>query len=517
MKSTPPHIPGLPLIGNTLEFIKDQQGEATMDTKQAPHDGFEQQHAVVIGGSLAGLLAARVLSAHFGQVSVIERDRVPDGAAPRKGVPQGQHVHVLLGSGAKVLMDLFPDLFSTMAREGAPLVSSSQVRWHHFGVWKAPFPIERQAVYTSRPFLEQHVRSCLAARENVRFIDACDVTGLCVQDDQVTGAFLRYRDEEQYKKMLPATCVVDASGPGSRTPKWLAFLGYGRVKESSVTVDVGYATRIYRLPDPLPFDWKMMIVYGTPPEERRGGFISPIQGGYWMVTLAGMFGDYPPDDELGFLDYAQSLAVPDLCEVMKEAEPVTPIVTSKYAANQRRYYERLSRLPAGFAVMGDALCSFNPIYGQGMSVAALEAKLLDTFLREQQSRDMPDRRTGWTMRFQKALASVVQAPWRLATGDDFRYPEAQGNRPFGTRLFNWYMRRIHELMASRPLVTLRGYEVLQLLKPLSALFEPRIVLAVLSKALALRLQKPKPEAVLTTDEKHVRENSSQTPVQSAAS
>lgn len=167
--------------------------------------------------------------------------------------------------------------------------------------------------------------------------------------------------------------------------------------------------------------------------------------------------------------------------------------------------------------MGDALCSFNPMYGQGMSVAALEAKLLDTFLREQQSRAMPDRRTGWTMRFQKALASVVQAPWRLATGEDFRYPEAQLNRPFGTRLFNWYMRRVYELMASHPLVTLRGYEVLQLLKPLSALFEPRIVWAVLSKALALRLQKPKPEAVLTTDEKHVRENSIQTPVQSAAS
>lgn len=487
-----------------------------MDTKQAAHTGFEQQHAVVIGGSLAGLLAARVLSAHFGQVSVIERDRFSDGAAPRKGVPQGRHVHVLLGGGAMVLMDLFPDLFSTMAQEGAPLVSNSEVRWYHFGVWKAPFPIGRQAVYASRPFLEQHVRECLAARGNVRFIDACEVTGLCVQDDQVSGVFLRYRDEEPYKEMLPATFVIDASGRGSRTPQWLSFLGYDRVKEASVTVDVGYATRVYLLPDPLPCDWKMMIVYGTPPGERRGGLIFPIQDGYWMVTLAGMFRDYPPDDEAGFLDYAQSLAVPDLYEVMKEAEPVTPIVTYKYAANRRRYYERLSRLPAGFAIMGDALCSFNPIYGQGMSVAALEAKLLDTFLREEPSPTMPGRRPGWTMRFQKALAGVVQAPWRLATGDDFRYPEAQGNRPFGTRVFNWYMRRIHELMATNPLVTLRGYEVLQLLKPLSALFEPRIVWAVLSKELASRLQKPEPEAVLTTDEKHSRRNSGQTSAQSAA-
>jgi 2-polyprenyl-6-methoxyphenol hydroxylase-like FAD-dependent oxidoreductase len=487
-----------------------------LDTKQAAQKGFEQQHAVVIGGSLAGLLAARVLSAHFGQVSVIERDRVPDGAAPRKGVPQGQHVHVLLGNGATVLMDLFPDLFSTMAQEGAPLVSSSEVRWYHFGVWKAPFPIERETGYQNRPFLEQHVRECLAARENVRFIDACEVTGLCVQDDQVAGVYLRYRDEEQYKKMLPATCIVDASGPGSRTPQWLAFLGYGRVEESSVTVDVGYATRIYRLPDPLPCDWKMMIVHGTPPDERRSGFIFPIQGGYWMVTLAGMFDDYPPDDGLGFLEYARGLAVPDLYAAIKEAEPVTPIVTSKYAANQRRYYERLSRLPAGFIIMGDALCSFNPIYGQGMSVAPLEAKLLDTFLREQRSPATPGRRPGWTMHFQKALASVVQAPWRLASGGDFRYPEAQLNRLFGTRLFNWYMRRIHELMASHPLVTLRGYEVLQLLKPLSALFEPRIVWTVLVQELASRLQNPETEIALTTDKTNAREYSGQTPGQRAA-
>ncbi|HKF36993.1 MAG TPA: hypothetical protein VKB35_08850, partial [Ktedonobacteraceae bacterium] len=266
---------------------------------------------------------------------------------------------------------------------------------------------------------------------------------------------------------------------------------------------------IYRLPDPLPFDWKMMIVYGTPPGERRGGLIFPIQDGYWMVTLAGMFRDYPPDDGLSFLEYARSLAVPDLYAAIKEAEPVTPIVTYKYAANQRRYYERLSRLPAGFAVMGDALCSFNPILGQGMNIAALEATLLDTFLREQQSRAMPCRGHAWTTRFQKALASVVQAPWRLASGDDFRYPEAQGKRPFGTRLFNWYMRRIHELMASHPLVTQRGYEVLQLHKPLSALFEPRIVWAVMMQELASRLPNPGAETTLTTDKTNSLENSGQ--------
>jgi flavin-dependent dehydrogenase len=150
----------------------------------------------------------------------------------------------------------------------------------------------------------------------------------------------------------------------------------------------------------------------------------------------------------------------------------------------------MSRLPDGFVVMGDALCTFNPIYGQGMSVAALEAKMLDSYLREQLGQGTASGMTDWTQHFQKALVNVVKDPWKLTISEDFRFSETKGKRPFGTRLFNWYMRRIHELMASNPLVTLRGYEVLGMVKPLTALFHPRIVWAVLIKELASPRQKP---------------------------
>jgi 2-polyprenyl-6-methoxyphenol hydroxylase-like FAD-dependent oxidoreductase len=350
----------------------------------------------------------------------------------------------------------------------------------------------------SRPFLEQHVRDSLAGRGNVQFIDACEVTQLCAHDERIAGVALRHRTGEQHEEILSANLVVDASGRGSRAPQWLMSLGYGRVEESSVKIDVGYATRIYRRSDPLPADWKLLIVYGTPPDDKRTGLVLPMEGGHWMVTLAGGLRDYPPDDEAGFLDFARSLAVPHLYEAIKDAEPVTPIVTYKYSANRWRHYERMSRLPEGFIVMGDAVCSFNPVYGQGMSVAALEAKRLDTCLREQQRHGTHNGMASFPQQFQKAIAKVVKTPWMLTTGEDFRHPETEGKRPFGMNLFNWYTRRVIELAASNPLVTVRFFQVRHLLKPLATLFHPRIVWAVMSKDLAS--PRHKPEAPLTTNE-----------------
>jgi 2-polyprenyl-6-methoxyphenol hydroxylase-like FAD-dependent oxidoreductase len=355
-----------------------------------------------------------------------------------------------------------------------------------------PVPTPVKTLVQSRPFLEQHVRHFVAARANVCFIDGCEVNRLYANEDhtRIMGVSLVHHSPERHEEDLAADLVVDASGRGSRTPQWLASLGYGSVEESSVKIDVGYATRIYRRPDQLSADWKLLIVYGTPPGDKRAGLVLPMEGGHWMVTLAGGQRDYPPAAEAGFLDYARSLAVPHLYEAIKDAEPVTPIVTYKYSANRWRHYERMSRLPEGFIVMGDAVCSFNPVYGQGMSVAALEAKLLDTCLRDQQRHGTHNGMADFPRRFQQALTRVVKTPWMLTTGEDFRHPETEGKRPFGMNLFNWYTRRVIELTASNPLVTVRFFQVRHLLKPLATLFHPRIVWAVLSKELASRRQKP---------------------------
>ncbi|HEY6411087.1 MAG TPA: FAD-dependent oxidoreductase, partial [Ktedonobacteraceae bacterium] len=449
-----------------------------------------RHHAVVIGGSMAGLLAARVLSDHFEQVTMIERDRLTGDAEVRKGVPQGRHVHGLLARGAVIMGEYFPDLFLTLAQDGAIPVGTEGLRWNQLGVWMVPVRSPVKALFQSRPFLEQRVRDQLAARDNVRIMDACEVSQLCAHNDRITGVVLRYRSGEQHEEALSANLVVDASGRGSRAPQWLNSLGYGNVQETSVKIDIGYATRIYRCPAQLPTDWRGLNIYGRPPDDKRGGVIFPIEGGYWMVTLIGSLRDYPPDDVAGFLEFARSLAQPDLYEAIKDAEQVTPIAVYKYSANRWRHYERMKRLPEGFIIMGDAACSFNPVYGQGMSVAAIEAQSLDRCLREQEMFAGNNSLVGFTQRFQQAIARDIKTPWLLSTGEDLRYPGTKGKRSLSIRLLNRYMRRVIELTASDSRMTATLMRVRNLLKPMSTLFRPRIILAVLRKELAAIRQQP---------------------------
>lgn len=458
-----------------------------MNIKQATPSN---QHAVVIGASIAGLLAARVLSDHFEQVTIIERDQLSEQVGVRKGVPQGQHVHALLAKGEAILTELFPGLFEALTLNGSVRFTPADIRSYQFGVWKTRFPSSIHLYSQSRPFLEQYVRDFLLARGNVHLLDACEVTRLCTNEDhsRITGVSLRYRNREQREEELAANLVVDASGRGSRAPQWLVSLGYARVEETSVKVDVGYASRIYRRPGHLPLDWKLLVVAPRPPHDRRVGIISLIEGDCWMVTLGSSLHDSLPDDEDGFLEYARSLAQPDVYEAIKDAEPLTPVLTYKYSANRWRHYERMPHFLEGFVIMGDAVCSFNPVYGQGMTVAALEAKTLDACLR-QYPRGISKQESGFAQRFQKAIAKVVQGPWQMATGADLLYSETKVEQSRGMRLFNWYMLRVSQLTLSNPLVADQFNRVVYLLKPPTALLDPRIVWAVLKQELASRRSK----------------------------
>ncbi len=466
-----------------------------MSSKQPTQRRFVGHHAVVIGASMAGLLATRVLSDHFEHVTVIERDRLPQETQPRKGVPQGRHVHILLHRGASILQEFFPDLFPALIQDGTtPIDTVADFHWYNFGAWKARFNSGITFYSQSRPLLEGHVRERVAAKSNVQFLDECDVVKLCATDDatRITGVQVRHRAGEQHEELLSADLVVDASGRGSQTPQWLAALGYDRVEESTIKVDVGYATRIYRRPEHTSFDHNVLAIYSTPPVEKRAGVLAPIEGDRWIVTLMGWVRDYPPDDEAGFLAFARSLPQPDLFEAIKDAEPLAPITIHKFPANRRRHYERLSRFPEGFIALGDAVCSFNPVYGQGMTAAALEADALNTLLYQQREAQPGADITGFSRRFQKKITKIVNTFWLLAASEDFRHPETQGKRPLVLPLLHIYTQRVHELSTFDPQVTVLLYQVLQAIKPPTALFSPRILAKVLFK------KKPRPDHQIVT-------------------
>lgn len=445
--------------------------------------------AAVIGGSMAGLLAARVLSDHFDEVTIIERDRLPDAPTDRRGVPQARHAHVLLARGLDVLDELFPDLADELAMEGAERADfGTDIRWQSFGTWKVRFPSGIRCSFQSRALLESVIRRRALARPGVRVRDGLRAAGLVADPSgrRLVGVRVGRAggSEGSEDELIPADLVVDASGRGSRTPAWLEALGYAAPQVSTVTVHVGYSSRVYRRPATPPGSWKGVYVLGTPPM-GRAGVILPIEGDRWMVTLIGLLRDYPPAEEAGFLEFARGLASGELYNAIRHAEPIGEIACHRIPAHQWRRYEKAARLPEGLVVLGDALCSFNPIYGQGMTTGALAALALGRCLREQARARGPCEIDGLSAAFRARAAEVIEAPWRLATGEDLRFPEVEGERPRALPLYNWYAGHVHMLCGYDPAVSERFYRVQHLLARPRALFHPRVALAVLRRQLGL--------------------------------
>ncbi len=297
------------------------------------------------------------------------------------------------------------------------------------------------------------------------------------------------RSKEAYP--LHADLVVDASGRESHAPEWLQSLGYQQVEETEVNSFTGYATRRYRLRPDSHRDWKFLLVFPRSPKDHRAGLLLREEGDTWVATLAGLGRDYPPTDETGFLQFARSLMTPLFYEAIQDAEPLTPIYGYQQTSNRWRHYEKFSRWPERFVIVGDAVCAFNPVYAQGMTVSAMSAELLDEMLRAQRKRDPNGDLTGFAKRFQQRLAKVNQTPWLLATGADWFYPETEGTKP--TRLDRLMQRYVIQVLRAMPQsadVGLTWVEVQHLLTPPAALFRPGIVAQVLRQTLSPRRAMP---------------------------
>ncbi|MFZ0546503.1 MAG: FAD-dependent monooxygenase [Candidatus Promineifilaceae bacterium] len=435
-----------------------------------------RQHAIVMGGSMAGLLAARVLSNHFAQVTILERDPVADRPEPRKGQPQARHLHGLLATGLQLITRYLPDLPQALAANGAIVTDFAEsMRWYTYGGYRKRFNMGVEAAMMSRPLLEYLVRERVTGLPNVTLRDNSAVQQVMTtpDKDRITGVVLAQRDQGGEPVTLEADLVVDSTGRGSRTPRLLEELGYDAPPESIVKIDVGYATRLFRRnpADPRGKNW--FLITPEAPKESRFGGLFPIEGDRWICSMGGWLGDHAPLDGDNFLAFARSMPAPDIYDIISQAEPISDVIPHKFPHSLRRHYEKLDRFPEGFLVLGDAISSFNPTYGQGMTSAALQAAELDGLLAEKTSQE------GIARAFFRRAAKVIDIPWQLAVGEDFRFPQTTGPKPAGTDFINRYVARVHRATLHDEVVGEAFLKVMNLMAPPPSLFHPRIVWRVL--------------------------------------
>jgi 2-polyprenyl-6-methoxyphenol hydroxylase-like FAD-dependent oxidoreductase len=446
--------------------------------------------AVVLGASMAGLLAARVLADAYAQVTVVDRDQLPEGSAQRRGVPQGHHLHALLARGQQALEELFPGLTATLVAQGVPvgdMLGNARVYLSGYRLRQADTGLI--LLCASRPVLEGHARSRVRALPNVALLDSCDIMGLAATPDgrRVTGARVQRRESGRAEEVLGAELVVDATGRGSRTPVWLEALGYERPAKDQVRIRLGYASRNYRLPRGA-LGGDLAALHGFTPQHPRGGAFQVVGDGRLMVTLGGVLGDHPPIDPDGFLAFARSLRFPDIYEVIRDAEPLDDPVAIRFPASVRHRYERLTRFPDGLLVLGDAVSSFNPIYGQGITVAALEALALRRHL-ERGAEPQPRRFFG-------EVARVVDVPWDIAAGGDLVFPGVPGRRPLKVRLVSAYLARLHAAAAHDAELASAFVRVIGMVAPPQSLLGPGVALRVLRGNLRVA-RAPRSRAITT--------------------
>jgi 2-polyprenyl-6-methoxyphenol hydroxylase-like FAD-dependent oxidoreductase len=433
------------------------------------------RQAVVIGAGMAGMPAARVLADHFDRVIVIENDTLPADASPRPGTPQSKHLHALLAGGQRALSSLFPGFEEDLVAAGAQKYQVSTVARYEFPGYES-YP-NRDLGFASfcmtRPLLESVVRKHFLATGNVTTHQRCRAQRLITSEDgsRVIGVSCLHADGPAEE--MHADLVIDASSNGQLTLNLLAALGISAPKETTVGVDIGYSTMLFEIPQDAPTEWRAVATYPDPPRNRLGAILLPVEGNRWIVTVAGGHDCKPADGQTAFMECAQQLRTQTIYNAIRNAPQCGPAVRYGFKASRWRHFEALERLPSGLIPFGDTICRFNPIYGQGMSVAAKEACLLRDLL--QAAAEDGEGFESVPGKFLGQAQPIIDAPWATAVIPDFLDPLTAGERPpdlEGALKFGAALRRlayedgeIHRLML----------EVQHMIKPRSILREPAIV------------------------------------------
>jgi 2-polyprenyl-6-methoxyphenol hydroxylase-like FAD-dependent oxidoreductase len=424
-------------------------------------------HAIVVGAGVGGLAAARALADHFERVTVLERDRLPADASQRPGTPQARHIHGLLAGGLRALDQLFPGFGDDLARAGAvPLRGGLDVRVERPGY--DPYPARDLGVPTyaaSRPAIDLCLRRRVAQLPNVAWRDGCRALAFVPAPDgsAVTGVRVAADGTEA---TLQADLVVDASGRGQLTLDLLQATGRPLPEETAIGVDIGYASASFEKPADAPTDWKGVMTFPHAPHTSSGALLLPVEGGLWMVSAGGRGDDKPPGDEAGFLAYLQRLRTPTIHRSVLGARRVGEITRYAFPRSVRRHYERLPALPRGLLPVADAVCTFNPVYGQGMSVAAQEACALQRVLASGRGLQ------ALAPAFFAEAEALLETPWIMAALPDFIYPATTGPRPPDLARTLKFAMALTRLAARKPEVHRLMVEVQHLIKPRSEYRRP---------------------------------------------
>jgi len=427
---------------------------------------------------MAGLLAARVLADHFEKIFLLEKDRFPLPGKNRKSVPQGKHIHVLLERGRRIMEKYLPGLTDELIHLGVPeaIDASKYIAWYHSGFHK-PGESNIQGLGAARPTLEASVRRRVLSLQNVQAIENCKVLGLETtdNDNRVSGVRFKNSMHGNQEQTMAADLVVDACGRGSHSPRWLEKMGYHRPEEERVKIGIQYVTCFYRRkPDHIP-SLKGIIYFATP-STKRFGVVLGQDGNRWVVTLGGYLGVQMPTDYPGFVQFSKELPTSHIYKLINKAERLTDPVSYKFKANLRRHYEKLSRFPEGYLVVGDALCSFNPVYGQGMTVASLEADALDNCLSEGHKQQLYKR-------FFQEASEIIDIPWELTVGNDLSFPEVEGRRTLMTRFLNWYIDKLQIAACKDAKVSVAFLKVINMLAPPPSILHPAIIWRIIKNHL----------------------------------
>ncbi|MEV7196995.1 FAD-dependent monooxygenase [Streptomyces sp. NPDC093510] len=453
------------------------------EKQHSPSPGARWERAVVVGGGYAGLVTARVLADHFTEVLVLERDPVRPDTGVHPHIPQGHHAHALLARGGDVLEKLFPGLRAELADLGAPVFDYGERINFLLPTGYAPAARVGVAVQTfTRDELERRLRQRVSALPSVRVLAS-------TRCETVTGSApgrldrVRYRTEGADEPVeVTADLVVDSSGRTTSVDRWLTEARLPPSAKTVIKAKITYTSACYERPPQDRQDFDVAYQMAFAPDVTRGGVVLAVEHHRWMCSLFGVDEHVPPTDDDGYLDFAHTLGNPRLAEQIKRGTRQGQVHRYTNPGNEWRLHHKNPRWPERLVAVGDALCVFNPVYGQGLTVAALEAELLGRLLGRHRAE--ASGLDGLSRAYQRAAARAIQVPWTMATSSDLMW--APAGQPLPARFAHWYNQHVFALAVHDPDVWARFVRVLNMTAPPSLLFRPALLAKVARRVLTRR-------------------------------